>query len=633
MQYEYINKDISWLSFNQRVLDEAADSSLSVSERLRFLAIFSNNLDEFYHFKVFPYIKKQSPIAITIKDIVTGQQSLYIKLLNDLLHKAKDSGVFFLEQSFKPKAILSYLKFLSKKDLSFNNDTLKDNHVYLLVKHINKRTFKEYFTIIEVSSSCDNIKTILFIEDIIKNNIDILFNDSLVYSVYAFKILRHLNIKTRGQGSSLDFILEGIEERKKAGISALFYDSNMSEDDIYFLEKELNLSKDIFIPSAPYLRFSDFLSLFDSYTDNDFLKPSIIHHRIEKYASIIEAAEKEDLLIHYPYHSFDYLILLLREASLNKSVKEISITWYRASRDSQLIDLLIAASRNSKKVKVVMELKAKLEEEKNIAFARKMQDEGVEIIYTNLEMKVHSKMLLIKLDDNKEIAYLSTGNFNEKTAKAYTDHSLITSSKLICRELSILFDEIIQANLSYAFKNLLISPINLKSSFKDKILREIKYAKEGKESLLIFKMNGLQDKEMIDLLYRASESGVKVKLMVRGMCRLLPNMPYSKNISLVRLVDRYLEHGRIYYFHNAGNCEIYMGSADLMTKKLERRVELVFPILDSSLKKELRDILDIYFSDNQKLTEHSLIKSLSSSSIVEKRRAQEDLCFYLKKKH
>jgi polyphosphate kinase len=280
-----------------------------------------------------------------------------------------------------------------------------------------------------------------------------------------------------------------------------------------------------------------------------------------------------------------------------------------------------------------MEIKAKLEEEKNIAFAKKMKDEGIDILYTNLDMKVHSKVLLIDFKDESKIAYMSTGNFNEKTAETYTDHALITSSISLCSELSILFNEIESGKISYSYKNLLISPLNLRDSFKEKILREINHARLGKEALLIFKMNGLQDKEMINLLYQASEAGVRVKLMVRGMCRLLSDRPYSKNITLVRVVDRFLEHGRIYYFHNDDNEEVYMGSADLMTKKLDKRVELVFPIVDNSLRKEMRDILDICLADNQKISSYYMLQHSKIPSLKGKKRSQDDLYSFLKAKY
>lgn len=645
MKFEYINKDISWLSFNKRVLDEAADSSLSLYERIRFIAIYSNNLDEFYHFKVFPYIRKGSPIAPKIRDIVLKQQKYYISLFNKLVFD-KDNNAFlpFLRTFSKEQLLFTFSYFedellhnIQLWEFSDIKDyLLKDNYIYFILKYHRLGSTDSKYILIEISKDFTESlilipnEGIVFVEDIIKTHIGVLLPDCTIEGMFSFKILRHLNIKARGEGSSIDLVQRGLLHRKTAGISVLFHDECMPESYISTLSSCFKLSRDIFIGSSSYLRFSDLLSSFSSLFKQEKPLKTCKHRIIEHYASVIKAVENKDLLLHYPYHSFDYFIQLLREALVDDSVHKISITWYRVSINTLLVDLLIEAANKNIQVVVVMELKAKLEERKNIIFSDKMAEAGVHIFYTNIEMKVHSKMMLISRSIKSDISYLSTGNFNEQTAKIYTDHAFISSSDKLTKEVDILFEEIMRGNISFPFKNLFVSPINLRSSLSDKIKREIEHARAGRFASVIFKMNGLQDRQMMDLLYEASMSGVKIKLMVRGMCRILANKPFSKNISLYRLVDKYLEHGRIYYFHNDGNAELYMGSADLMTKKLDKRIELVFPIEDEELKIETKGMLDILFSDNQKLSFHVTDDNNGfTSSDKEPVRAQEDLFKFL----
>jgi polyphosphate kinase len=641
MKFEYINKDISWLSFNKRVLDEAADGSLSLYERLRFVAIYSNNLDEFYHFKVFPYIRKASHIAPQIREIVLRQQDYYISLFNKLVFEQTCSDSLHFIKSFTDEQLVfvsSYFKkeLLNKLQLfefsSLDDFLLKDNFIYFIIKYKKFDSLNEEFAFIEfpknIFESFISIQDneIAFVEDIIKANIHILFPLCTIEGVYSFKVIRHLNIKARGEGSSIDLVTKGLEHRKTAGVSALFYDEDMPEDCMSVLANNIELSRDVFIKSSSYLRFSDLLSSFKVRNPTPHCK----HSFIEEHSSVIKAVEKKDLLLHFPYHSFDYFIQLLRETIEDKSVCRISITWYRVSVNTLLVDILIAAVANNIEVVVVMELKAKMEEEKNIAFAKKMSAAGIKILYTNIEMKVHCKMMLINRKENADISYLSTGNFNEQTAKIYTDHAFISTSSEITKEVNVLFKEIREGDINYPFKKLFISPLNLRVSLSAKIQREILHARAGRDASLIFKMNGLQDRRMIDLLYEASLAGVKIKLMVRGMCRILTDKPFSKNISLYRLVDKYLEHGRIYYFQNDGDTELFMGSADLMTKKLDKRVELVFPIEDEELKLETKGMLDILFSDNQKLSLHVIDRACGFTSFnTEPIRAQEDLFKYL----
>lgn len=623
MKFEYINKDISWLSFNERVLDEAADCSLSISERLRFLAIFSNNFDEFYHFRLSPYIKKEIEVANEIFDIVVAQQNRYVKLVDkSLFADLKAEGISFidsfdsiqstfLEKYFKLR-ILPNIHFVMMQKSVLKDYPLLDNTIYLMVKFSMRLDSKEKYALVSIPKDLlsrfvkldDN--TFVFVEDVIRANMHLLFPSCCIYDAYALKVLRHLDLKIKEDGDACELIRKGLEKRKKAKLSAMVYDRDMPRDYLDRLVSSLKLSKQMLIPSAKYLKFSDFFSFNDRFSQSNKTNTNITHPLIEQSPSIRKALKKSDILLHYPYHSFDYLVRMLQEAIIDKRVVDISITWYRVAKNSVIANLLIAAARNKKKVRVVIELKAKMEEDKNLAFAREMRENGVEVIITSLDMKVHSKMLLIrrvnKKGDEKSYCYLSTGNFNEITARAYTDHALLTRNKDICDEVFIFFNEIESGDLTYDFKHVLVSPVNLKDSIACKIQREIDNARTGKEASFTAKMNGLTDFDMIDLLYKASLAGVKIKLMVRGMCSLLADKEYSKNITLVRIVDQYLEHGRIYYFYNDGSPELFMGSADLMPKKLNKRVELIFPVLEEALKQELMDILEILFADNNKMS-------------------------------
>jgi len=647
MEYEYRNKDISWLSFNQRVLEEAANCSLSVSERLRFLAYFSNNLDEFYHFKVYKYLKKDLTIAEQIKAIVSRQQEDYYKLLSQSIFKDLHSeGVSFLKSNeltdgnrifvrrYFKENVLANIQLVMLRNSVLKNFHLSDNTIYLSVCYSKSSSSKKKYAIVGIPPEKISrfIKLdsnlFMFVEDVIKCNMDLILPAYELDSVFSFKVLRHFKIKYKGEEDIKDIVKHGMEKRNKAAITVFIHDKDMSIEHRNELSHRLNISENLFLASSSYIKFSDFFSFIDKYLPFESDCGSVTHPVISKYGSVIKAARRTDILLHYPYHSFDYFIKFLQEAVVDKKIKEITITWYRVARKSVISNLLIMAVRNNKRVRVVMELKAKMEEVKNLAFAKKMEDNGISVIYTNTDIKVHAKMLLLKRINKKGeksyISYLSTGNFNEKSAESYTDHALITSSVDVCNEVNVLFGEIIDNEFKYQFKHLLVSPINLKRGILEKIQREIRFAKQGKEASLRFKMNGLQDIDVINKLYEASLTGVKIELLVRGMSCLVPNMEYSRNIHLVRLVDKYLEHGRIYYFHNDGNPEIYMGSADLMTKKLDKRVESIFPVYDKELRSEIICILDILFSDNTNTEKKESV--LQSGKQI---RAQKEIYNYL----
>lgn len=648
MNNKYINKDISWLSFNKRVLEEAANRSLSVFERLRFLAYFSNNLDEFYHFKLYPYLKAKSPLADTIQSIVIQQQEEYIKILSSSLYNdLSNNNINFLDLSSLNNSQTTYIVNYFKSEVlpqikvyTLNKSVLKtfnleDNTIYLFIAYKKQDDTKQKYAVVNIPSDTvqrfiftDN-NSVIFLEDIVKYNLKTLFPSHTIEGAYSFKILRNFKINYKSQENIIDAVNKGISKRKEASITALIHDKATPKEYLNEISSRFKVDTNIFIPSSKYIKLSDFLSFREHLYGKEIENKPVEHSEIKDKTSILKLVKEKDILLHYPYHSFDNFTRFLHEAILNKKVKEISITWYRAYRNSIVMNLLITAARNNKKVRVIMELKAKMEEEKNLSFAKQMELEGIDVFYTDIANTVHAKICILKKTNKKGddslISYVSTGNFNEKTATIYTDHALISSSKQFCDEVYTLFNEMISGKIQTSFSTILVSPINLKSQFIEKIDREIQFARQGKKACLKFKMNGLDDIDIINKLYEASSLGVDVELLVRGMSCLVPR----NNIRLVRLVDHYLEHGRIYYFHNNNSPELFMGSADMMTKKLEKRIELVFPILDDKLKAETIDILNILLSDNQNLSYHynSDVVDCTPNNIV---RAQKDIYSYLK---
>jgi len=457
-----------------------------------------------------------------------------------------------------------------------------------------------------------------------------LFPGYKINGSYCIKILRNADFQVdeNDERGIVDKIKEAVSKRQIGEPCLLVYDRDMPEDIKKKLVSLLNLGEDEILPAGKYLRLSDLMYFpFKNKTENNANNIPIVHPRIDSTKSLLKIIKKEDLLLHFPFQSFEYVIQFLNEAAFDKKVKEIKITWYRVARNSAVANALLTAANNGKKVTVFVELKARFDEEQNIYFARLMENSGIKIIYTLPGLKVHAKMILVrrigKKKGERRYVFLSTGNFNEKTAAIYTDHGLFTSDINICDEIYNLFLDIEDGNCCQKFNKLLVAPVNLKDEIIRKIDREIEHHKAGYESGLIFKMNGLQNKKIIKKLYEASLAGVKIELIVRGICCLVPNQTYSKNIRVRRIVDQYLEHGRIYIFHNKGNEDIYMGSADLMTRNLERRVEVLFPVNNEIHKREILDIINIYLADNMKATyineklENVPIKKLLSAEAIQ----------------
>jgi len=650
MKYKYFKRDISWLSFNYRVLLEADDDRLPLYERINFISIYSSNLEAFYKVRVAYH--KAIASGIARNDEETMQSA--IELLQDIsveVNRQLEDRVRIYEHKILPELQRNHIIFYQSRNVEqfhrqfvrdfFREEIfpflqpvpvskdkvvsfLRDNRLYLAVRVYKRDTPKDdpgyvqYFVMktpyskvprfIELPKHEDNYY-LMFIEDIIKSNLDIIFPGYIVDCSYCIKISRDADILIDDNDSQTDIVekvKKKVKKRKIGAVSRFVYDRHMPEDFLNFLVDAFNINLHELVPGDKHLNLEDLRALPNPNKSIDWSeKPAPMKLAyLDNKGSIFRYVAKKDLLIHYPYHSFEHLIHFLYEAVHDPSTKEIMVTQYRVAENSAVINTLIAAAQNGKKVTVFVELKARFDEENNLATAEMMKAAGINIIYSIPGLKVHAKVALVLRRNEKDepirsYAYISTGNFNEKTAKIYADVSLFTSNKVIVNDLHNLFLTL-QGKENPEFKRLLVARFNLIPQLEKLIKNEIALVKEGKEGRIILKMNALQDPVMIDKLYEASQQGVKIDLIVRGICCLIPGQPYSRNIRVTRIVDSFLEHARVWYFGNGGNPKVFLGSPDWMKRNLYRRIEAVVPILDPDLRQEIIDMLDIQLSDNQK---------------------------------
>ncbi|GAB4200268.1 MAG: polyphosphate kinase 1 [Bacteroidia bacterium] len=646
----HINREISWLSFNERVLQEAEDKRNPLLERLRFLGIFSNNRDEFYRVRVATvkrliklghraieiYGEDPEVLLKQLQNKVLAQQQKFDELYLKILEELKQNDIFivnekeilpehkkFLTNFFHAEVMPSLFPILidNKKPFPF----LKDKYGYLYIKLISRQNPSQTkYALIEVPTkvlsrfvilpSSQNKKYIILLDDVIRYNLDEIF------SVFGFKCAGAYNIKLTRDAeleidndlseSILEKVSKGLKDRQKGKPVRFVYDKEMPQDMLQFITKKLGMSnaKDSIIPGGRYHNFKDFINFpaLDM-SHLTFQNPPPINIPELDYLDtpIIDLILKKDLLFHFPYHSYNYLIKILQEASIDPRVHSISITLYRLAESSRIANALINAIKNGKKVTAVVELQARFDEEHNIYWAEKLKEEGAEIIYGVRGLKVHSKLFLIEgkhKNSNFKIAHIGTGNFNEKTARVYTDISLLTAHKGICKDVESAF-QFYRDNLKIGeYKHLIVSPFTMRKEFTKFIYKEIKNAKKGLKAEITLKLNNLVDKEMINHLYYASQNGVKINLIVRSACSLVTELPgYSDNIKAYSIVDKYLEHARIFIFHNNGNEKIFISSADWMTRNLDHRSEVAAPVYDEHLKKIIKDLINIQLSGNQKV--------------------------------
>ena len=650
-EHKYIDREKSWLAFNARVLQEAADDSVPLLDRLRFLGIFSNNLDEFFRVR-FAAIRRLSLSGISgekyfggvtaqqlikdITEIVIQQQSESLRILSNIEEQLGTENIFIINENDINKEQEVFLKDFFIQKLSpelvtiILNDlaefpVLKDSLGYLAVKLVMKKNQEVRYAIIEmpkminrfvVLPSSNEKQYVILIDDVIRMHLSSIFNIFNYESVSAhmIKITRdaQLDIDSDLSKSMLEKISTSVKDRRIGEPVRFIYDQEIDKDTLKFFLDKMNIdSTDSIIPGGRYHNRRDYMDFpnlgrFDLlYKKNDPLPiPGL-----SLEGSILERIAEKDYLLNAPYQSFAYLIKFLREAALDPKVTSIKITLYRLAKNSQIISSLINAAKNGKKVIVQIELQARFDEASNISYSEQMQTEGIQLIFGIKGLKVHSKVCVIeRLEKNKikRYGFISTGNFNESTAKIYTDVTLFTCHPQILKDISKIFDFFDINYKVQRYKHLIVSPQYTRHRFVKLIDREIAHAIAGRKTYMKLKMNSLSDLDMIDKLYEASKAGVKIQLEVRGICSLIPGMKgLSENIEAISIVDNYLEHSRVYIFGNAGLTEVYISSADFMTRNIDARVEVTCPIYDQEIKNELIENFDIGWKGNVKARYHS----------------------------
>ncbi len=679
----YINRELSWLSFNERVLQEAEDSEVPLLERLKFLGIFSNNRDEFYRVRV-ATIKRLKKIGARASEIlgtepdvllndlikkVLNQQQRFEKIYQDVKAELKKSGVNIISESQADAEQKKYLSsFFDEKVMPHLFPVMiykgkpfpymKDKASYLYIRLRSKQKKLVQYALIEIPvRACsrfvllpkkNNNYYIILLDDVIRLNVHKIF-DVIGYEfeeAYNVKLTRDAELdmdQDFGKGI-LEKISKSLELRKRGQPVRFVYDSKMPAEMLNFIIRRLGISRmDDAIPGGRYHNFKDFMD-FPELPLNHLKYPKIqpVEHpcMISRKETFFEIVKKKDILFYFPYHNFNHIIDFLREASIDPGIESIYITLYRLAESSNIANALINAAKNGKKVIAVVELQARFDEENNLYWSNKLKEAGVMVIFGVPGLKVHSKLFLITQNVRGKkisVAHIGTGNFNEKTSRIYTDFSLLTADKKICKDVEDVFLFYQNNYIIPKPEKLLLSPFNMRSVLCKLIQDEIENAKKGKEAYVILKLNNLVDRDLIAKLYEASGAGVKITLLIRGSCSLVPGIPgVSENISAYSLVDKFLEHARVLIFGNNGKEKIYISSADWMTRNMDFRSEVAVPVEDKKLKKIIKEIVELQLSDNVKLRvvdEYQSNKYVEVSPNARKVRSQLLIYDYLKKNY
>ncbi|MFT5860506.1 MAG: polyphosphate kinase [Flavobacteriaceae bacterium] len=643
---EYFKRDLSWLSFNRRVLLEAQDQNVPLYERIKFLAIYAANLDEFFEVRV-AFINRMAQLnkeklnnktdlnspKKLLKKIyseVNSQQDLFDAIFRDsllpslltnaihLYHKEKylaehiehvhdifySSALSFIQPIIIRKDELKS-SFIENGQLYLVCELEKEDIAYIGIVNIPSQQIGRFFELPRI----DGQFHYTFLDDIIKEF------DNIIFS--GFQIKRSGTIKLNRDAELFledDFtedvakkISKSLRNREIGHPSRLLHDPELNDSIIRDLQEILSIDKDDCVSGGRYHNMSDLLSLNNpvgASLENE-PNPALIHRQLEGKQSLFASIDLNDVLLAFPYQKYGYILRLFNEAAIDPSVTTIKATLYRVASDSHITNALISAAINGKKVEVLVEAKARFDEENNLKWAEKMEKAGVTVIFSTISLKVHSKAALItRKNEDQSItryAFLGTGNFNEKTAGTYTDYALLTSNKELTSELEDTLTYIIHGGIKENLKldHLLVAQVNMPERFTELIEAEILNANNGRNAKITLKLNNIQDKGMIDLLYLAADSGVEINLIIRGICCLIPR----ENIRLIRLVDRYLEHARVYIFHNDGNEKVFIGSADWMGRNLYRRIEIVFPVFDKKIIDTIKSNIDLQLRDNVKAVE------------------------------
>lgn len=648
----YHNRDISWLGFNHRVLQEAADPSVPLLERLKFISIFSSNMDEFFRVrypvialysqlkektlnKITPVVEKKLPEKV--QHIVSQQLEEFGNIIHSrLLPELEANGIVLYYNRPVPDMYKSQIRelFFSRVlafiqpvfiEESFQDNFFPGNNkIYLFV--LLKKEGKDSLSHAVINIPADKLprffkletsndeQHIVFLDDIIRDNLDCIFTGFTIHSCYSFKVTRDSELYLDEEGGIGKNILKELEKqlakRDLGSPTRLLYEKGIPSSLQKFLASSLGLKHDELYEGGRYHNLSDLSSFPVSRKDLEY--PSLQQLKpigLEYCGDIFRQIEEKDLLLHFPYESYNPVLAFFNQAAIDPDVQSISVTLYRVASESHIVNALISAAKNKKRVQVFVELKARFDEANNIKWSKEMVKAGVTIIYSIPLIKVHSKIALITKKTNKGIkgyGYVGTGNFNETTARFYTDHALFTARDEVIKDLQHLFNILEkekrpQKDAVNEFNHVLVSQYNMVPAFEEEIMKQIKKKKKGQEAVIRIKINNLEDIYMIDLLYKAGKAGVKVQLLVRGICCIAPGKEkLSENIEVKRIVGQFLEHSRIFIFGVGEDSKIYIGSADWMTRNLQHRIEVCIPVTDSMLKEDLTNYFDIQWNDTVK---------------------------------
>lgn len=658
MNQIYVNREISWLKFNARVLQEVKDPNVPLLEKLRFLGIYSNNLDEFYSVRYSALLRSiqlksrgyrniienqtDEDLIEEINDLVAIQRADYDALYDQILLDLEENNIYFIDDKNIPNEYIEFVTnyytselshsigvYILKKELK--TPAIRDGAFYLAVK------FQHYdeskYALIDIPThifprfvllpKIDERQYVMYLEDIVRYHLGEIFKvfDFDHIEAHSIKITRdsELDMDTDLENSLLEKVAKSLEGRRKGEPVRLVYDRELAQDTLEFLLYKLSIDDyDSINAGGKYHNKRDlmkFPNMGRSDLEYENITP-IVQHSFQKYRTYFEAISLEDHMIVAPYHDYSVFLKFLREAAIDPYVTKIKITIYRVASESQVMSALINAARNGKEVTAVLELRARFDEANNVKWSKRLQDAGVNVIFGVPGLKVHSKIGYIERKPKGNLAtqyaFISTGNFHSGTAKVYTDYTLLTSHPEITKEIEQVFRFFNANYLTQNYDHLLVSPLHTRKKIIKFIKKEIKNHKKGLPSGINLKLNSLSDKIIIDMLYKASQEGVKVRLVVRGIHSLIPGIPgLSENIESISVIDKFLEHPRIYWFANGGNDRVFISSADMMERNLDARVEVACPIYNEELKKLVMDTFEISFNDNVKGRIHDAEQSLT----------------------
>jgi len=678
----YINREISWLSFNARVLQEAEDPNVPLFERLRFIGIFSNNLDEFFRVRVASVrrmldldsdgndiLGDYTPEELyeKIQEVVLQHQQRSQEIYKKILHEMAGQNIFminenklsseqgiFVKRYFHEKVLPNLVPIMLNKENKF--PYLRDRSVYLAVKmSTEKKPRKFAYALVRIPSLSlsrylvlpeqKGKKYVIMLDDVIRYcmaDIFPLFNYELFHA-YTIKVTRdaELDLDDDISKSFIEKMEMSLKKRKIGTPVRLIYDKEIPDDLLSFIVRKMKIERENTVPGGRYHNDKDLMNFPEIGEPGHYYKQltPVRHRDLHPHESILKKLRKKDVMLHYPYQSFIHFIDLLREAAIDPKVKEIGITIYRVADNSRVVNALLNAIRNGKKVTVVIELQARFDEEANIYWSNKLQDEGALVINGIPGMKVHAKVTWIRRKEKgayRDYAYVGTGNFNESTARVYADDGLLTADPRIGGEVARLFSFFKQTYRVPSFEHLILSPMDMRDFFCRLIDHEIGIARSGRRGYMILKMNSLIDPGMMDKIYEAAHAGVKAWLIVRGIFGMRTELENGhQNIVAISIVDKYLEHSRIFLFGNGGDERIFISSADWMPRNLNRRVEVATPVYSEEIKKELKAMLRTQLRDNTKsrILDNELSNRYNRQQAGGRFRAQEDYYRYIREKH